>query len=289
MGKRGMFRSAIAIFAALAVFAAWPAPARAQDRLPIFDAHVHYSRPAWKVYDVDAIFRALDAAGVARALVSSSPDEGTLRLYEHDRERIVPILRPYRDDVGPGNWFRDAGVLAYLAERLRLGVHKGIGEIHLSEASDVRSIVVRETAVLAEARGLPLHVHAGAKPTAALFNFRSRLSIIWGHAGLGETPQTIDDMLERFPNLTAELALRAGEISPGGTIDPAWRDVLIRHQDRFMIGSDTWVTPRWGSYPEIIDEHRRWLAQLPGGVARKIAYGNAVRLFGAGKGTGLSE
>jgi hypothetical protein len=49
-----------------------------------------------------------------------------------------------------------------------------------------------------------------------------------------------------------------------------------------MIGTDTYVTPRWGTYAAIVDEHRRWLAQLPRDVAEAIAYRNAVRLFGAG-------
>jgi len=49
-----------------------------------------------------------------------------------------------------------------------------------------------------------------------------------------------------------------------------------------MNGSDTYVTPQWDAYADIIDRHRTWLAQLPSDVGRAVACGNAVRLFGSG-------
>jgi predicted TIM-barrel fold metal-dependent hydrolase len=62
-----------------------------------------------------------------------------------------------------------------------------------------------------------------------------------------------------------------------------------KHPGRFMIGTDTYVTSRWGSYLELIEEHRAWLGQLPRDVAEKIAYRNAVSLFGAGGRSELSR
>ena len=62
---------------------------------------------------------------------------------------------------------------------------------------------------------------------------------------------------------------------------------MIKHADRIMIGSDTYVTPRWGEYASLVDEHRAWLSRLPDEAARKIAYRNAVRVFGPGRGTGF--
>ena len=61
-----------------------------QARLPIFDTHVHYKEPAWEVYPPDAIIALLKNSGVLKALVSSTPDEGTRMLYNQDPERIVP-------------------------------------------------------------------------------------------------------------------------------------------------------------------------------------------------------
>jgi hypothetical protein len=51
--------------------------AQAQD-FPIFDAHIHYSRPDWQAFTPEQILAILDRAGVQRALVSSTPDDGTL-------------------------------------------------------------------------------------------------------------------------------------------------------------------------------------------------------------------
>ena len=44
----------------------------------------------------------------------------------------------------------------------------------------------------------------------------------------------------------------------------------------------TYLSSRWDLYGELIDEHRRWLVQLPRDVAEAIAFRNAVRHFGAG-------
>jgi hypothetical protein len=64
--------------------------------LPIVDAHIHYSRPDWDVLSPAQVLAILDRARVQRALVSSTPDDGTLKLYEAAPHRIVPFLRPYR-------------------------------------------------------------------------------------------------------------------------------------------------------------------------------------------------
>jgi hypothetical protein len=98
----------------------------AGEPMPIFDTHVHYSHGAWATYDPAAVFAAMDAAGVRRALVSSTSDDGTLKLYRAGAGRIVPMLRPYHDAVTPSNWIGSADVRAYLEERLALGVHRGI-------------------------------------------------------------------------------------------------------------------------------------------------------------------
>jgi predicted TIM-barrel fold metal-dependent hydrolase len=46
-----------------------------------------------------------------------------------------------------------------------------------------------------------------------------------------------------------------------------------------VLGSDTWIPGRWESYDQIMSGYRGWLAQLPDDQARRIAHGNAERLF----------
>jgi hypothetical protein len=256
------------------------APAAAAD-LPLFDAHVHYSMPDWNVVSVDRAMVILDRAGVRRALVSSTPDEGTLRLYERDPRRIVPELRPYRNRSDMASWARDPAVLAYVEERLQRGIYKGIGEFHLA-AADAPGPLVKRYVELAVGRGLVLHSHSDAEAVRHLFAHDARVRVLWAHAGMTAGPAEVGAMLDRYPNLWVELALRT-DVAPTGTLDPEWRALFLRHPDRFSVGTDTWVTSRWEELPRYLAEVRAWLAQLPPEVAERIAFANADRLYGGGQ------
>src|SRR5437660_12660227 len=96
--------------------AGWGAtPLRAQSPdLPIFDTHIHYSAPDWAEYPPDRILGILQKAGVKRALVSSTPDDGTLTLYQKDPNRVVPTLRPYRPPKHIGPWCQAPPGLPYV-------------------------------------------------------------------------------------------------------------------------------------------------------------------------------
>jgi len=275
--------------AALVACLLWPLLAGAAERLPIFDTHVHYSRDAWQAYDIDAVLELMDAAGVPRALVSSTPDDGTLRLYEGDPARIVPILRPYRDPGDRGDWSRNQEVVDYVKARLERGVYRGIGEFHLFGAESTATPQMREIVALAVARDIVVHVHSDAAPVRALLAMDPKLKVLWAHAGMSEPPAAVGTLLDESPQLWVELSFRAGDIAPGGRLDAAWRELFLRHPERFMIGSDTFIGSRWAQYPELIETHRRWLAQLPAEVAAAIAYKNAVREFGAGGAVGLGN
>ena len=289
MGGAVKYLSVGFLAAALATMAFREAGVAAEGRLPVFDTHVHYSQEAWRSFSPGAILDKLTAAGVARALVSSTPDDGTLKLYRADRERFVPILRPYRDQGDMDRWFRDRGVIDYVAGRLGRGVYRGIGEFHLLYESEARTPEIRRLAEMAVARDVVLHIHSGALPVRALFAIEAKLKILWAHAGMAAPPGMIRQLLERYPLLSTELSFRADDIAPDGRLDPAWRKLFLDHPGRFMVGTDTYINGRWEIYRELVEEHRRWLAQLPHKVAKAIAHGNAVKLFGAGRATGLGE
>jgi len=246
--------------------------------LPIFDTHIHYSAPDWAEYPEERILGILDKAGVRRALVSSTPDEGTERLYRRDPKRIVPILRPYRTRDDMSHWYQDPSVLPYLESRLALGIHKGIGEFHLF-GGQTSTPVIRRLAELAVQRGLYLHAHSDDLAIVELFSLEPRLRVIWAHAGMSATPQTVGALLDRYPTLWVDLAIRNGDVAPGGTLDPAWRALFLRHPDRFLAGTDTWITSRWEALPSSVADVRAYLRQLPPDVAEQIAWKNATRLF----------
>ena len=272
----------IAAVLALAAAVLWtPRPGAAQT-LPIFDTHMHYSAGAWADHGPEAVIEALDAANVPRALVSSTPDDGTLRLYREDAGRFVPIMRPYRSRGDLSVWTHDASVTEYVAGRLESGVYGGIGEFHLFDERDAASPQVMKIAAMAVKRDIVLHIHSGAAPVGTLLATVPNLRILWAHAGMSAPPAVIGEMLDRHPRLVTEISFRAGDIAPNGALDAAWRALLVRHRGRFMVGTDTYLSSRWDVYGELIDAHRRWLAQLPRDVAEAIAFRNAVRLFGAG-------
>ncbi len=98
------------------------------SRVELFDAHIHYSQDAWALYSPERVVEILRAAGIRRALVSSTPDTGTQRLYALARELVVPILRPYRtrDDVAGHE--RTRAWLAQLPPEVALRIATGNAE-----------------------------------------------------------------------------------------------------------------------------------------------------------------
>ena len=240
-------------------------PRLAAAPYPLFDAHIHYSRPDWDAYPPERALALLARAGVRRAIVSSTPDDGTLKLYERAPTVVVPFLRPYRTREDMAGWHADAGVAAYVEERLRRGVYRGIGEFHLG-AADVDAPVVRRIAELAAERDLFLHAHVDADTIEKLLARYPKVRFLWAHAGMSANAETVGRLLDRFARLWVELALRS-DVAPGGRLDPAWRARFLRHADRFLEPS--------------MRDVQQWLAELPAEVAERIAWKNGARLFPA--------
>ncbi len=251
------------------------------ETLPIFDAHIHYKEPAWGPYPPGTVIELMDKTGVAMALVSSTPDEGTIKLWKYAPSRIVPELRPYHGDAGSSNWTKASGMFEYLVKRLDAYPHEGIGEFHLHGVDPDDEPLLRKIATLAKSKNIYIHVHSGKEPVDLLFSLEPSLKIIWAHAGLSEPAQTVEAMMARYGTLYADTSYREWDIlASDGSIDPAWRRVLERFPDRFMVGTDTWVNGQWDSYAELITANRKWLSRFPRALAENFAYRNAERLFG---------
>jgi hypothetical protein len=272
----GILLATVVLLALVAGPAPTPAVAQADD-FPIFDTHLHFSQDAWGLFTAQDILALMDQAGVYRALVSSTPDDGTLQLYQLAPDRIIPILRPYRTRADMTTWTRDVTVVSYVEERLAAGVYRGIGEFHLG-TGESSNLAPRRFADLSAELDLFLHAHTDATGVAELLALRSDAKILWAHAGMGASPATIDALLARSPHLWVELALRT-DVAPGGRLDPEWAALFARYPDRFMIGTDTWVPSRWPQLPRLMADVRTWLRQLPRDLAERIAAGNAEALF----------
>ena len=250
--------------------------------VPIFDAHIHYKEPAWAAYPVSSIIELMDTSGVAMGLVSSTPDDGTIMLWDYAPNRIVPELRPYHGDAGSSNWAKSPDMAAYLEQRLETYPHTGIGEFHIRSLDMSDEPLFRKIIALARKDDLFLHVHSGPEPIRWLYSLDPEVKIIWAHAGLGEPPEAVYSLMSDHPTLAADTSLREFAINngPDGKLNPAWEKIVIDFQDRLMVGSDTWVNGQWDNYESIIASNRAWLSKLPRDIAEKIAYKNAQRLFG---------
>lgn len=86
-------------FVALAAFTLSLGAASAEEKLPIFDTHLHYSGDAGTILTPAQVAALLKEGNVPRALLSSTPNDGTIILNELDPGQFVPFLRPYRNAV----------------------------------------------------------------------------------------------------------------------------------------------------------------------------------------------
>lgn len=249
------------------------------ENLPIFDTHVHYKEPAWSAYPPNVVIDLMEKSGVIKALVSSTPDEGTRMLYREDPERIIPFLRPYHGDVTSGNWYQKKSIIDYFKKRLEMPIYQGLGEFHIHNPLDADSPVIKMTVQLAVQRDLYIHVHSNHQAVEQIFAYEPQVKILWAHAGMSDPPAVVSEMFDRFENLWVDISIREYEIAPNGRLDPEWEKLFLKYSDRITIGSDTWVNGQWDNYEDIMAFDRNWLAQLPPEVAVKIANGNAKRLF----------
>jgi hypothetical protein len=232
------------------VVAAGVSVARAADELPIFDAHMHYSHDAWSVVPPNEVVEILKKAGIKRAMVSSSNNEGTKMLQDVAPGMIVPELRPYRSRGEISTWAKDPTVIPYIEELLSKRRYRAIGEFHIYGA-DADLPNVRRVVELAKQYGLFLHSHSDADAVTRHFQQDPDAKVLWAHSGF-ERPEKVREMLRRYPTL--------------------WCDLVL--------GSDTFTPERWHYVIENARWSRQWLSDLPPDVARKIAYENGDRLFG---------
>jgi hypothetical protein len=245
------------------------------DLLPIFDAHIHYSHDVWEAFSPDDVIRRLREAGVKRAMVSSSSDEGTQRLYQADPDFVVPSLRPYRKRGELQTWMHDESVIPYLKERLQTYRYAAIGELHIN-GEEANTAVMREVVHLAKQHGLMLHVHSDAAAIRNIFKQDPDARILWAHAGF-EFAETVRELLVLQDKLWADLSFRY-DIFPNGTIMPEWQQLLVEHADRFLLGIDTYTPQRWLQINQVMQWQRGLLDVLPEDVARLIAYENGERI-----------
>jgi Amidohydrolase len=256
--------------------------AQAQERLEIFDAHLHYNQEPKPFYSLDQVRDVFRRNGIMGIVATSRPNKGTHELMDAKwpELKVVPFIRPYRVRNDMQTWFNDPEIFELIKREYARGYYRGIGEFHIYGKS-AETAWVKKMVDFAVEQNLYLHAHCDEEALLALFAHNQKARIIWAHTGFSVTPARVAELLDQHKDaLWGELSYRSGITSGDGKLTSEWRSLFDRYSDRFLLGSDTWINERWFGYDTIFKEYRGWLAQIPPEQARRIASGNAMRLFG---------
>jgi len=273
------FRS---VMTTLAAIAAGLLAAQAQERIEIFDAHLHYNQEPKAFYSLDQVREVFRRNGIMGIVATSRPNKGTHELADAKwpELKVVPFIRPYRVRNDMQTWFNDPEIFELIKSEYARGYYRGIGEFHIYGKS-AETPWVKKMVDFSVERNLYLHAHCDEEALLILFAHNPKARIIWAHTGFSVAPARVAELLDQHKDaLWGELSYRSGITGGDGRLTSEWRSLFDRHSDRFLLGSDTWINERWFGYDTIFKEYRGWLAQLPVEQARRIATGNAMRLFG---------
>lgn len=272
-------RKLMMLLAGALAFFAITASACAQQ-LPLFDAHMHYNVEARSVLSPQQVIDLWRKTGIRAVLATSRPNDGTLDLIAQKAPdiTIVPFLRPYRVQPDRHDWFSNAEIETFVEKELQRGIYRGIGEFHIF-GKDADAPFVAKIARLAKARDLWLHAHADEDAVERILRHAPGVKLIWAHTGMSTPLDKVEQMFAQYPNIVGELSYRM-DVEQDGALNPRWRALMTKYPSRFVVGTDAWITPRWGQVEELAAFYRRMLGGLPRDVAERIAYRNGLSMFG---------
>jgi predicted TIM-barrel fold metal-dependent hydrolase len=266
-------------------------PARAADYAgPMIDAHSHLPSAA----AIDAYVAAMKRHDVAKVVLL-----GVGGVQRQDAEWIGAAARKYPDRVIRGVPVPDPtseAAAAALDAALADGQARALGEVHVRQVSRQIDRSPDAPAFLkilevAARRKVPVVIHQELddKAAAALEKALAGVpgaTIVLAHGG-GTTPARLAALLGRHANLRVDLSGMHFQRTPHlatetGPLDPAWKALIEKMPDRFLMGIDVWA-PRLFE-PAMLDKLMRWtrriLGELRPEVAERVAHGNAAALFG---------
>ena len=274
--------------ALLAMLAA--APARAADYAgPLVDAHSHVPNAT----AIDAYVAAMKRHNVTRVILL-----GVGGAQKDDAAWIAAAVKKYPDRVVAGQPVADP-TAATAASRLDAELGKSgaraVGEVHIRQVSrkidrspaDAAFVKILEVAAKHKT---PVVIHdelnaEAAKALEAALSAVPAATIVLAHGG-ESTPATLGGLLERHPNLVVDLSGMHFQRTPAlatekGPLDPAWKALIVKRPDRFVMGIDVWAARLFE--PAMLDRLMTWtrriLGELPPEVAERIAHRNAAALY----------
>ncbi len=251
--------------------------------LPIFDAHMHYNIEARSEYPPEKVLAIFKRNNVRGLLANSRPNEGSELLLKAAPAslNVVPFIRVYRDRADYGTWHKNPEIVAMIEREFASGAMagkvRGIGEFHIY-GEEAKSKEFAQIVAFAKKHDLWLHAHCDEAALTIIFQLNPQAKVVWAHTGFSVATEKVAALMKQHTGLMGELSYR-NDITDDGKLSQQWRTLFNAHADRFLLGSDCWVTERWAQYDELMTYYRKWLAELPREVAEKIAYKNSERIF----------
>jgi predicted TIM-barrel fold metal-dependent hydrolase len=258
---------------------------------PLIDAHSHVSSAT----AIDAYVAAMKRHDVGRVLLLGvggvqKDDPAWIAAAARKHPDRVLVAVPVPDPTAPDASIRLEEALA------RVKAH-AIGEIHVRQVSrkidrDPTAPAFTRVLETAAKHGLPVVVHdeLNDRATAALGEALAghpKTVIVLAHAGEAP-PAKLEPLLARHPNLVVDLSGMHFQRTPAlasetGHLDPAWKALIEKMPDRFVIGIDVWAPKLFE--PAMLDRLMKWtrriLGELSPAAAEQVAYKNAVKLYRA--------
>jgi predicted TIM-barrel fold metal-dependent hydrolase len=280
---------ALLVAAALALLPL--APAAAADYAgPLIDAHSHLPNAT----AIDAYVAAMKRNNISKVVLL-----GVGAVQKQDATWIAAAARKYPDRVIAGVPLGDptGDAATRLDAELARSKAPVVGEAHVRQVSrkidrspaDAAFVKILEVCA---ARGVPVVIHDELDPgaTAALEKALSAVPkavIVLAHAG-ESTPAQLEGLLGRHANLRVDLSGMHFQRTPAlatekGPLDPAWKALIEKLPDRFLMGIDVWAARLFE--PAMLDRLMTWtrriLGELSPPVAERVAYRNAAALYHA--------
>jgi predicted TIM-barrel fold metal-dependent hydrolase len=282
---RRALRRAVLLLAALGS----AVPAAAEYAGPIDDAHSHLPNAT----AIEAYAAAMKRHQVVRVVLLGvggvqKDDAGWIAAAASKHPDLVVVGQPLPDPTAPQAASRPEADLARSRAR-------AIGEVHVRQVSrkidrspaDPAFVKVLEVAGR-QKTPVVIHQELDAGAVTALESALKAVpaaTIVLAHAG-SATPDVLDGLLARHTNLMVDLSGMHFQRTPAlatekGPLDPAWKALIDRRPDRFMIGLDVWAARLFE--PAMLDRLMTWtrriLGELSPEAAARVAHRNAGRLY----------
>lgn len=260
--------------------------AAAEYKGPIVDAHSHVPNGT----AIDAYVAAMKKHNITKVVLL-----GVGGVQKDDVAWISAAAKKYPGAVIPGAPVADptdAGATK-AAEALDALKAKALGEVHgrqVSRKIDRDPSTFGKLFELAASRGVPVVIHEEFTDTAvkqletALAAHR-KTTVVIAHGGEGP-PARVDALLTRHPNLFFDLSGMHYQRKPSlateaGPLDAAWKTVIEKYPDRFLIGIDVWAARLFEAptLDKLMAWTRRVLGELKPEVAERVAAKNAAAVF----------